>query len=133
MEKTEAAESSVARHGDVPLELTEVSVSFGGRDGRVTVLDRVNLQVSAGTVTWLAGPSGSGKSTLIRVAGGLSSPDAGAVRIAGVDPYKGRAAHRVRRDQVGIVFQSANLLPDFTVEENLAVAAAELRRRRIPE
>ncbi|GAB3190194.1 ABC transporter ATP-binding protein [Nesterenkonia suensis] len=124
---------SVDLGASTALELADVSAGFGGRDGRVAVLEGVSLRVEAGTVTWLSGPSGSGKSTLLRIAGGLSSPGAGAVRIAGVDPYRGRAAYRVRREQVGIVFQAANLLPDFTVEENLAVAAADEHRGRIPE
>ena len=69
------------------------------------------------------GASGSGKSTLLYALGGLEPPDAGSVRIRGVDLYSlgDTARSAFRRDQIGFVFQSFNLLPSLTAAENVAL------------
>ena len=69
------------------------------------------------------GPSGSGKTTLCSIAGGLLTPTAGTVVMGGEDisRYYGQAAHRFRRDSVGFVFQTVNLVPFLTARENLLV------------
>lgn len=115
-----------------PLALDGVSKSFrqGGRD--VTVLDDVSLHVDSGEVLLLRGASGSGKSSVVRVAGCLSTPDEGSVRIQGHDT-RGRDLAALRRHHIGIVFQNANLLPDLSVADNLAVASTTPAAGRIGE
>src|SRR5437763_10433952 len=80
------------------------------------VLDGVDLDVSAGELVAVLGPSGSGKSTLLHLLGGLDRPDSGSVEVAGirVDRDSERALTRLRRRQVGFVFQSFHLLPELT-------------------
>ncbi|HET7537718.1 MAG TPA: ABC transporter ATP-binding protein [Candidatus Didemnitutus sp.] len=92
-------------------------------DGRVRVLDGVDLAVRAGEMIALWGASGSGKSTLLHLLGGLDVADEGELTVCGLDPRN--EAHRLelRRKQLGFVFQLHNLIPDLTVEENLRVPA----------
>ena len=90
-------------------------------DEEVLALQGVSLTVSKGEVVAVAGPSGSGKSTLLACLGGLDDPDGGTVRIDGTrmsrQPEAIRA--RLRREVVGILYQSSNLLPHLSVIDNL--------------
>jgi putative ABC transport system ATP-binding protein len=85
----------------------------------------VNFTANAGTVTALVGPSGSGKSSLLAVAATLVRPTSGAVLLAGREitglPEKDLA--RLRRTQIGMVFQQPNLLPSLTALEQLVITA----------
>ncbi|MYQ76440.1 MULTISPECIES: ABC transporter ATP-binding protein [unclassified Streptomyces] len=105
------------------LTLTDVTLTYPDGDGRLTALDRVALDVPAGTLTAVVGPSGSGKSSLLAVAATLVAPDDGAVVVAGTDTTGlGRAEKAaLRRERVGIVFQQPNLLPSLTAVEQLQV------------
>lgn len=94
------------------IELGDIVVSF---DGNV-ILDGVSLTIERGEVVALLGASGSGKSTILRVVAGLLAPDAGTVRIDGVD-VTGVPTHR---RGVGMVFQDNQLFPHRTVAENVA-------------
>jgi putative ABC transport system ATP-binding protein len=87
-------------------------------------LDRVSLRVAPGEFVALAGPSGSGKSTLLAILAGLDRPDAGRVFYDGADLYARdtEALTRLRREAIGFVFQSHNLLPTLTALENVALA-----------
>jgi putative ABC transport system ATP-binding protein len=91
----------------------------GSRETRA--VDDVDLEVMAGE--WLAvmGPSGSGKTTLLHLLGGLDRPDSGTVAVAGTElgSLSERQLAELRRQQIGIVFQSLNLLQDLTVAENI--------------
>ncbi len=106
----------------------------GGQE--VRALDGVELEVSRGELVALVGPSGSGKSTLLNLLGGLDRPSAGTVRVA--DLELGRASDaqlvRYRRERVGFIFQSFNLLPMRSAIENvetpLILASAKPRERR---
>ena len=111
--------------GGVVLALRGIVKSYpgAGRGPRVTVLGGVSLEAAAGEVVWVRGGSGSGKSSLLRVAGLLSTPDAGTVEVLGRPAVAARAAD-IRRANIGFVFQQANLLPDLTVVDNLVVAGA---------
>jgi putative ABC transport system ATP-binding protein len=108
------------------LDLRGIRHSYDGEPA----LDGVDLQVGRGEVVAVVGPSGSGKSTLLAVAGGLLTPDAGTRTIAGedLDALPRRERERHRREQVGFIFQSANLVPYLTAEENLV--AVEVVRDR---
>ncbi|MGO1397949.1 MAG: ABC transporter ATP-binding protein [Brevibacterium yomogidense] len=105
------------------LSLSDITLTFPDGDGRVTAVDRAALEVAGGTVAGLTGPSGSGKSSLLAVASTLVRPDAGTVRIAGIDAtaLSQKEAARLRREKIGIVFQQSNLLPSLTAREQLLV------------
>ncbi|MFB7132290.1 ABC transporter ATP-binding protein [Streptomyces sp. NPDC056237] len=105
------------------LTLADVTLTYPDGDGRLTALDRVSLDVPAGSLTAVVGPSGSGKSSLLAVAATLVTPDEGRVVVAGTDTAAlGRAEKAaLRRESVGIVFQQPNLLPSLTAAEQLQV------------
>lgn len=109
--------------GQAALELTGVSKSYRSGSTAVAALRGVSLAVPAGTFTAVMGPSGSGKSTLLQSAAGLDAPDAGQVRLGGteISRLRGKALTRFRRDHVGFVFQSYNLLPQLTVTANVTL------------
>lgn len=117
------------------LSLTDITLTFPDGDGRITAVDRASLEVPSGTVTGLTGPSGSGKSSLLAVAATLIRPDSGSVRVGGVDAtaLSPAEAARLRREELGIVFQQANLLPSLTAVEQLLIMddmASGARRSR---
>lgn len=94
-------------------------------DARVVGLDGVNLAVRSGEMVVLKGRSGSGKSTLLALLAGLDSPTAGKLTVAGVNlsAASARRLTRYRRETVGMVFQSFNLLPTLSVLENVKLPA----------
>lgn len=98
------------------LSLTDVTLVHGDGEETVTALDKVSLEVSAGELVAIVGPSGSGKSSLLAVAGALTSPTSGTVRLADRDlgAASPRELARIRREQIGFVFQSGNLVPALT-------------------
>ncbi|WP_405613599.1 ABC transporter ATP-binding protein [Streptomyces sp. NBC_01508] len=89
----------------------------------VRALGPVDLVVPRGRFLAVMGRSGSGKSTLLQCAAGLDRPTGGTVRIAGTDPagLKEAALTRLRRERIGFVFQTHNLVPSLTVAENVAL------------
>ena len=110
------------------------------RHGQIAVaaLSGVDLIVPAGEFVVVAGSSGSGKSTLLHLLGGLDRPDSGQILVAGTDLAAISEAERtaVRREHLGFVFQSYNLVPVLSAYENVeyglwlnGMAAAERRRR----
>ncbi|MEU3017373.1 MULTISPECIES: ABC transporter ATP-binding protein [unclassified Nocardiopsis] len=106
------------------LELHDVTLTHPDGDGVVTALDRVSVEVAAGTMTAVVGPSGSGKSSLLAVAATLVGPDSGLVTVGGVRT-RGLSPgdlSRLRLERVGIVFQQPNLLGSLTAVEQLMVA-----------
>jgi len=107
------------------LELENITVAVPDGRSVLTILDTVDLHVGQGETVALTGPSGSGKSTLLAVAGLLLRPDQGTVRVAGVDASAlgDRARTRLRGRSIGIVYQSANLLPSLTAREQVEVVA----------
>ncbi|WP_025745861.1 ABC transporter ATP-binding protein [Kallotenue papyrolyticum] len=89
----------------------------------VTALDGIDLEVARGEFVALVGPSGSGKSTLLNLVGGLDRPTAGEIWVDDLELGRAndRRLVRYRRDQVGFIFQSFNLLPTRTALENVEV------------
>ena len=103
------------------IQVHRVSKTFLTRNGEVAALDRVDFDVPAGQFVSILGPSGCGKSTVLRIVAGLIAPDAGgSVQVLG-------RAHAGVPEEVGVVFQTHNMLPWATVERNLRLAA-EVRR-----
>jgi len=102
------------------VQLTDVTRVFGEGPVAVHALRGVTLTIRAGEFAAMAGPSGSGKSTLLNVIGALDRPTSGRVEIAGTDlaALRGTARSRIRRDRIGFVFQSYNLVPVLTALEN---------------
>lgn len=97
----------------------------------VTALDGVDLAIRAGTFTAIMGPSGSGKSTLLQCAAGLDRPTSGTVEVGGTE-LTGLSERRLtllRRDLIGFVFQSFNLLPSLTAAQNVALPPLLAGRR----
>ncbi|MEU6751176.1 ATP-binding cassette domain-containing protein, partial [Spirillospora sp. NPDC046719] len=105
------------------VRLTAVSKTYGTGPGAVTALDGVTLGLAEGSFTAVMGASGSGKSTLLQCAAGLERPTAGAVSLDGRDLSRLResALTRLRRETIGFVFQSYNLLPALTAEQNVGL------------
>jgi putative ABC transport system ATP-binding protein len=108
--------------------------TYGEGGSAVHALRGVSLEVPAGQFTAVMGPSGSGKSTLMHLLAGLDTPDAGSVRIAGEDITRmsDRELTRLRRKHIGFVFQSFNLLPTLTAEENVTLPLAIAGRKPAP-
>jgi putative ABC transport system ATP-binding protein len=96
---------------------------YGEGDTRVVALDEVTVSVEPGRMTAIMGPSGSGKSTLMHCLAGLDSSTSGHVYIGDTDltSLGDRDLTRLRRDRVGFVFQSFNLLPTLTALENITL------------
>ena len=94
---------------------------YGSGDTAVHALDGVTAAFAAGEFTAIMGPSGSGKSTLMHCLAGLDTVTSGSARIGGTElsGLGDRALTRLRRDRVGFVFQSFNLLPTLTAEQNI--------------
>ncbi|MDU3568319.1 ABC transporter ATP-binding protein [Cutibacterium avidum] len=105
------------------LSLDHVSRSFGEGEQRVDAIIDVSLGINPGTFAAVMGPSGSGKSTLLGLAGGLDQPTSGTVSVCG-EPLRGMSRDdlaRVRRRQLGFVFQDYNLVPTLTAVENVSL------------
>ena len=103
------------------IQTQNLSRRFGEGDTLVRAVENVSLTIDSGEFTALIGPSGSGKSTLLHLIGGLDIPHEGSVKLSGVDiaSISGAALSDFRRDHIGFIFQSYNLIPVLTAEENI--------------
>jgi putative ABC transport system ATP-binding protein len=110
---------------------TALTRSYGAGDSAVHALRGVSLEVPAGQFTAVMGPSGSGKSTLMHLLAGLDVPSAGTVCVGGRDitAMSDRQLTRLRRKHIGFIFQSFNLLPTLSAEENIVLPLAIAGRR----
>jgi len=118
------------------LEAHDLMKSFPGRDGLadVAVLRGINLTIGPGELVSIVGPSGSGKSTLLYCLAGLEPVSSGSVVMLGqqVETLSRRAVSALRRDHVGFVFQSYNLIASLSARDNVALPA-RLAKRRVSE
>jgi ABC-type lipoprotein export system ATPase subunit len=105
------------------IELTSVSKTYSGANGKVQAVDKVSLKIEAGDFAALYGPSGCGKSTMLLMTGTLLAPDSGTIRLDGKEPYKMSAAGRadLRAATIGFIFQQFHLLPYLSVLDNVLV------------
>ena len=109
--------------------------TYGTGQALVRALDDVTLEIAAGEFTAVMGPSGSGKSTLMHCCAALDRPDGGQVFIGDqeLSQLKDKALTRLRRDEIGFVFQSYNLVPTLTAEENILLPLSIAGRKPEPE
>ena len=107
------------------LNLRDIKKSYGEGDGRQEVLRGITFELKAGEICVLLGPSGSGKSTLLNIIGGIDTADSGSVTIGDhtIERMTEKDLSEYRRDHLGFVFQSYNLIPNLTVKENIEVGA----------
>ncbi len=105
------------------IELQDVSKLYGFGDATTLALDEVTLTIEKGEFIAVMGPSGSGKSTLLNMIGLLDRPSHGQYHLEGkpVARLKPNVAAKIRRDKIGFIFQSYNLLPRLTALENVAL------------
>lgn len=108
---------------DFIVRLDGVSKVFGDVNSGTTALDNVDISFKRGTFTAIMGPSGSGKSTLLNCAAGLDTPTSGSVMIGGVElvGMNEKALTKLRRTQIGFVFQLFNLMPALNVVQNITL------------
>jgi putative ABC transport system ATP-binding protein len=107
------------------LRLDGVRKVYGTGENAIVAVDHASLTVGGGEIVALLGPSGSGKTTLLSIAGGLLAATEGKVVVGGEDisGHSPRELTEFRRSKVGFVFQSVNLVPFLTAEENLLVVS----------
>jgi putative ABC transport system ATP-binding protein len=105
------------------VRLSDVHLDMASDAGTVNILRGVTLDIAVGEIAAVVGPSGAGKSSLMMVAGGLERATSGRVEVAGRDlgPLDDDARARLRRDNIGIVFQGFHLIPTMTAHENVAL------------
>jgi len=107
------------------IEVENVSKSFQLANHTVEVLKNINLNIEEGEFISIMGPSGSGKSTLLYLMGGLDQVSKGTICVKGVEIQKlnDDAESRMRRNDIGFVFQAYNLINNLTLEENILLPA----------
>jgi putative ABC transport system ATP-binding protein len=106
---------------DAVVQARGVTKLYGQGDACVHALAGVDLDLQRGAYTAIMGPSGSGKSTLMHILAGLDRPSAGNVWVDGIEitGLKERSLTQLRRDKIGFIFQTFNLLPTLTAAENI--------------
>jgi putative ABC transport system ATP-binding protein len=126
---------------DSLVRVVQVTRRFPLDHSAVTALDNVSLQIETGEFLAISGPSGSGKSTLLNLIGCIDKPTSGRILIDGIDTSRLSPSQTstLRREKIGFVFQTFNLIPVFTASENVeypllvqGVSPAE-RRKRVAE
>ena len=106
------------------LTMKEISKSFQtSGSGKLTVLNSIDLSITAGDLVGLTAPSGAGKSTLLHICGLLDTCDSGTIKFLGQDMQKASDLTRtlIRRCEIGFVYQFHHLLPEFSALENVAL------------
>lgn len=121
------------------IEITKLVRTYQTGDMEVRALRNIDLSIDEGEFVAIAGPSGSGKTTLLNLIGCIDEPDAGSISIDGITVHEQKPKERAafRRNNLGFVFQSFNLIPVLSAEENISLSlellnlSAEERRERV--
>lgn len=105
------------------IEINNLGMSYDLGKGRLDVLTGVDVSIGTGETVAIVGPSGSGKTTLLILLAGLEQPAAGSIRLDGIEiaGLNGDALADIRRDRLGIIFQSFHLVPSLTALGNVAL------------
>jgi putative ABC transport system ATP-binding protein len=108
---------------DVAARAVDLTKQYGSGDARVVALDAVSVEFERAAFTAIMGPSGSGKSTLLHCMAGLDAPTSGTVFIGDIDltSLSEKQLTLLRREKVGFVFQTFNLVPTLTAAENITL------------
>jgi putative ABC transport system ATP-binding protein len=108
---------------DAVVQARGLTRRYGEGEAAVVALDDVSIDLVRGEYTAIMGPSGSGKSTLMHILAGLDRPSSGTVLVDGIEitALKERALTQLRRDKIGFIFQTFNLLPTLTARENIVL------------
>ena len=106
------------------IELNNISKTFDNQK-KITVLKNLNFKFKKGKIYSLSGPSGSGKSTLLNLLSLIDRPSSGNIKIdnQNINYNKNNVNDKIRSNNIGIVYQEKNLLPDFTAIENVCLAS----------
>jgi putative ABC transport system ATP-binding protein len=120
-----------SRSGPPAARVVDLHKVYGKGEAEVRALDGVSIDIARGEFTAIMGPSGSGKSTMMHCAAGLDAVTSGEVFIGDVEitRLKDKALTLLRRDRIGFVFQSFNLIPTLTAEENILLPLAIAGRK----
>ena len=126
---------------DALVSVEQVTRTFPLDHSAVTALDRLDLTIASGEFLAISGPSGSGKSTLLNLIGCIDKPTSGRILIGGVDTSRLSPSQTsvLRREKIGFVFQTFNLIPVFTAGENVEYPllvqgfSSDERRKRVAE
>jgi putative ABC transport system ATP-binding protein len=112
-----------ARSTGTAARASGVTKAYGEGEAKILALDNVSVEIEASRFTAIMGPSGSGKSTLLHVLAGLDRPTSGQIYIGGteISSMNDKQLTLLRRDKIGFIFQSFNLLPTLTAAENIAL------------
>jgi putative ABC transport system ATP-binding protein len=115
------------------LETEKVTKVYTMGKREVHALSDLNLHVNKGEFVAITGPSGSGKTTLLNVLGCLDKPTAGKVILDGVDVSKlpERELYKIRRNKIGFIFQTFNLLPYLNARENVELPMESTRKSKV--
>src|SRR6266700_6069447 len=122
---------TIEKERELLLRVENLNKTYSIPNGKLQVLQGVNLQVNYGEFIAISGPSGSGKTTLLSLLGALDNPDSGEIWLddIAVDRLRGPAAADFRREKVGFVFQLFYLLPNLSALENVMVPLLPYRRK----
>ena len=106
-------------------KLKDVTKTYHNTSGDMIALDNVDLSINEGEIIVVLGPSGSGKSTMLNVLSGIDNPSSGEIFFDNnrIDKFDSMELTNYRKDNLGFIFQSYNIIPNLTVEENIELGS----------